>query len=766
MPAFIPAYESALLINDLITAIMLFGQFGILRSRALLVLAGGYLFSGLMAVPHALTFPGVFSPAGLLGAGPQTAAWLYISWHMIFPLVVITYALHRQNHGDVAAMLSGRAAIIGTTITVVCVVTGLTLGTVLAEAALPPILIGIHYTPTAIFSLVFTGALSLLALVALWRRRPHSLLDLWLMVVMCAWLFDVGLSAVLNNGRYDLGFYAGRIYVLLGASFVLAVMLVETTRLYTRLAAAAVQLRARAGDLNRRVRERTDELARANRQLNAILEAAPLSIFMLDPTGNVLLWTASAERLFGYTAEEAVGGPPPYLGDNELAVWRGAFARTVAEASSGFNQTPRRRRDGTMIDVSVTWAPVHDEDGALFGVMYAIADITERKKLESQLQQAQKMEAIGNLTGGMAHDFNNLLGVIIGNLDLLRELRKDDDEVDELAREAHDAAFRGADLTRRLLAFARQQPLQAERVNVNELVSGITKLLSRVLGEHIEISLELSADVWPCIVDPVQLESSLTNLATNARDAMPRGGRLVIATANRDLDADYAALHSEVTPGDYVMIVVSDTGTGMPPEVLDRVFEPFYTTKERGKGTGLGLSMVFGFLKQSGGHLNVYSEVGTGTTFRLYLPRIAEEVASAKEAPLVHLVGGHGETVLAVEDNPALRRVVVRQLSELGYRVLEAENAGAAVAVMERQSVDLLLTDIVMPGGTDGVQLALDAQRRWPKVRVVFTSGFPETSHNGGAGLPAPGARLLSKPYRREDLASALRAALDVRPSR
>ncbi len=247
----------------------------------------------------------------------------------------------------------------------------------------------------------------------------------------------------------------------------------------------------------------------------------------------------------------------------------------------------------------------------------------DRQRAEERLVQAQKMEAIGNLTGGLAHDFNNLLGIIIGNLDLLRGLLGTQREADELARDALDGATRGADLTRRLLAFARRQPLQPQRVELNELVGGMAKLLSRTLGETINVALDLAPDVWQAMVDPAQLEASLANLATNARDAMPDGGKLTIVTANRHLDADYCAQYPDVAPGDYAMIEVSDTGTGMPPDVIDRIFEPFFTTKPQDKGTGLGLSMVFGFIKQSGGHVNVYSEMGVGTTFRLYLPRAA-----------------------------------------------------------------------------------------------------------------------------------------------
>ena len=388
-------------------------------------------------------------------------------------------------------------------------------------------------------------------------------------------------------------------------------------------------------------------------------------------------------------------------------------------------------------------------------------DITAHKTAEAQLRQAQKMEAIGNLTGGMAHDFNNMLGVIIGNLDLLSDLRKDDADLAELTRDALDAALRGADLTRRLLAFARQQPLQPQRVDVNELIVGIIRLLSRTLGENIEVSLDLKATVWATVADPAQLEASLVNLANNSRDAMPDGGRLKFTTANRHLDVDYAMEHSEVAAGDYVLIEVSDTGTGMTPEIARRIFEPFYTTKERDKGTGLGLSMVFGFVKQSGGHISVYSEPQVGTTFRLYLPRMAEDAATHEETFVPRFARGRGETVLVVEDNQSLRRVVARQLGELGYRVIEAANAASAFDLMEREKIDLLLTDIVMPGGTDGFELAQKACDRWPALRVVFTSGFAEFQING-TPRPLPGSgRLLTKPYRREELAAIVRAALD-----
>jgi PAS domain S-box-containing protein len=382
---------------------------------------------------------------------------------------------------------------------------------------------------------------------------------------------------------------------------------------------------------------------------------------------------------------------------------------------------------------------------------------------ERRLVQAQKMEAIGNLTGGLAHDFNNLLGIIIGNLDLLRGqpgggITKDPN-LEQLTGEALDAALRGADLTRRLLAFARRQTLQPQRVDLNELIEGISKLLKRTLGADIEINLNLEPQVWAVHVDPSQLGASVINIVNNARDAMPNGGTLTITTSNRQLDEDYTAAHSELAPGDYALIEVSDTGSGMPAEMLNHIFDPFFTTKEQGKGTGLGLSMVFGFIKQSSGHVNVYSEVDHGTTFRLYLPR-ALTAAEAPAAPKSFTQKGH-ETVLAVEDNEGLRRVVVRQLNDLGYRVLEATDGAAALKILESEPVDLLFTDIMMPGGMSGYDLAKKALARWPSLKVLLTSGFPETKLNGN-GNTAVKMHLLTKPYRKDDLSLALRKALDA----
>jgi signal transduction histidine kinase len=387
----------------------------------------------------------------------------------------------------------------------------------------------------------------------------------------------------------------------------------------------------------------------------------------------------------------------------------------------------------------------------------------ELRETERKLYHAQKMEAIGNLTGGMAHDFNNLLSVIIGNLDMLDDRLGADAKSRLFARAALDASLRGADLTRRLLAFARQQPLQPQLVDINHQVREITCLLDRTLGENIEITLHLDPEVWPVSVDSAQLEATLTNLATNARDSMPHGGKLTFVTGNRQLDAEYAARFPEVTPGDYAMIEVADTGVGMAPEIVGRIFEPFFTTKARGKGTGLGLAMAFGFMKQSGGHINVYSEPGVGSTFRLYLPRAvkAETTGEARTSPVTD--GRGHETILVVEDNEAVRSIVVRQLNDLGYRVVEAVDAAAALARLRDggEPIDLLFTDIVMPGKIDGMELARQVRVALPSLKVVLTSGFSDNHLNQIGEQNGREWRLLSKPYRKDDLARLLRQVLD-----
>ena len=400
-------------------------------------------------------------------------------------------------------------------------------------------------------------------------------------------------------------------------------------------------------------------------------------------------------------------------------------------------------------------------------------EITQRERVQTQLQQAQKMEAIGQLTGGIAHDFNNLLGIIIGNLDLLKETQSFDAKGSRLVNAALDAALLGTDLNRRMLAFARRQSLQPERVDVEGVLADMKTLVERAVGGRVRVHVALGsntdAPIWPVSVDLTQLEAALINLAVNARDAMPDGGTLTIETANATVDGAYRASHPDIKLGDYVCISISDTGVGMTRDVQARAFEPFFTTKPLDKGSGLGLSMVFEFVQQSGGYINIYSEPRRGTVIRLYLPR-----AENSSAPLVRrrargeggaTQNGH-EVILLVEDNDLMREVTTALLDELGYTVIAASNAEAALKIIDADaSIDLLFSDVIMPGAMDGIALTREAKRRRPDLRALLTSGFTNRAGeslaaHGGAdpGLPA---RLLTKPYRAQELAAAIRQALD-----
>jgi PAS domain S-box-containing protein len=392
-------------------------------------------------------------------------------------------------------------------------------------------------------------------------------------------------------------------------------------------------------------------------------------------------------------------------------------------------------------------------------VLSVARDVGERKRLEAELMQSQKMETIGQLTGGVAHDFNNLLTVITGTIDLVVEAVEDDPAVAGLAKMIKEAAWRGADLTQRLLAFSRRQPLRPAVTDINRLIADTTKLLKATLGEQIEIKTLLQHDLERALVDPGQLTASIINLALNSRDAMPEQGKLVIETDDVMLDEDYANANSEVTPGPYVMIAISDTGTGIPPAILHKVFDPFFTTKEVGRGTGLGLSMVYGFVKQSNGHVKIYSEEGHGTTVKLYLPKAQEDETSPRRAHDPANQGGT-ESILVVEDDALVREYVVAQLKSLGYRVTPAANAIEALSALEKDTtIDILFTDVIMPGPMNGRQLADEAIRRMPALKVVYTSGYTENAIVHQGRLDA-GVVLLSKPYRKSDLARTIRQAV------
>ncbi len=517
----------------------------------------------------------------------------------------------------------------------------------------------------------------------------------------------------------------------------------------------AATLEQRSGSLVDAMRR----LQEAHDTLNAVINASPAAIICLDKNTKVVLWNPAAERLFGWPTVEVVGRPYPAIPVSERDHFTTHFNRTLAGEAVVGVRGRRMARDGRLLDVSINSAPLQNEKGERTGVLYVINDLTQQVQTERQLQQAQKMEAIGQLTGGIAHDFNNLLGVAIGNLDLAEERVRDDGATSELIEAALAACLRGAELTRQLLAFSRRQSLRPEPIAPAAALQAMTQLLSRILGEQITLRLHAGEGLWRIIADPTQLETAVLNLAVNARDAMPKGGTLSIEIANAHLDSEYAGRQVEVAPGDYVEIAVSDTGTGMPPEVIARAFDPFFTTKDAGRGTGLGLSMVYGFIKQSGGHIKIYSEPGHGSTIKLWLPRAAQAVdedeASSSTQPQPAPRGK--ETILIVEDNADIRKVVISQIESLGYRTLAAGNAQDALEILEKNDgIDLLFTDVVMPGGKDGRALADEAVLLRPGLKVLFTSGFTQAGNgsHGGEPLKAP---LISKPYRKQQLAETLR---------
>ncbi len=405
--------------------------------------------------------------------------------------------------------------------------------------------------------------------------------------------------------------------------------------------------------------------------------------------------------------------------------------------------------------------PIFDGSGAMTRSLVTILDITRHKETEELFLQAQKMDAIGQLTGGLAHDFNNLLAIIMGNIELAKEPLAEDDFSYTLLGTALRAVDRGASLTHQLLAFARKQPLFPTMVDLRERIVEMDDLLRRTLGETIEIEMVGNRQTWSCEIDLHQFEMALINLAINARDAMPDGGKLTIEIANMRIDDDYAAALAEVTPGQYVMVSVSDTGTGMSKEIRENIFQPFFTTKEVGRGTGLGLSMVFGFVKQSKGHISVYSEVGEGTTFKVFFPRFYGKDHTLAETPAQEAdLMSRGETILVVEDDIDVRTLVVTLLSSLDYRLLEVGNAQSGIdALRSEPGINLLLTDLVLPGGINGRQLADEAQSLSPGLPVLYMSGYTEDAiiHQGRLD---PGVHLLQKPFRKSDLAKAGRAAI------
>jgi PAS domain S-box-containing protein len=530
----------------------------------------------------------------------------------------------------------------------------------------------------------------------------------------------------------------------------------ESSMPYTRSDLQALQaLAARATVVLDNARSHRN-LQIASARLETIITESPIATVVLDADHRIQMWGRASEELLGWKASEVIGGPllttPPEREAEEADLRRRLLdGNTVRD-----HETRIRRSDGEELAVLLYAAPLR-EAGTITGSVLRWIDLSERQRLEARLEQAQRLESIGRLAGGIAHDFNNILTAILGFARLAEEDLAVDDPQRGNVTAIQDAAARATNLVRQLLAFGRQQVLHPERLDLGDVSRGLAPMLQRLIGEDVTILVPHTADLWPIEADQTQLEQVIVNLAVNARDAMPAGGRLTIETANVDLDAQYVETHPEVTPGPHVMLAVSDAGMGMEAETLSHIFEPFFTTKAAGQGTGLGLATVYGIVRQSGGHIWVYSEPGRGTSFRLYFPRAAGS-AAIRATPVQEPIPVTGtETVLVAEDEESLRALIEIVLQRLGYTVLLAADGPSALEIAASQPIDLLVTDVVMPG-LSGFDLARSLRIVNPRTRVLMMSGYTSAALEPH-GL-VDGDSLLQKPFTPDGLAQAVRVAL------
>jgi PAS domain S-box-containing protein len=514
-------------------------------------------------------------------------------------------------------------------------------------------------------------------------------------------------------------------------------------------------------------RQTQQALRESMARLTAVVETAVDGFILIDARGRILLFNPACERLFGYRADEVFHEnvkmlmPQTYSSHHDDYIKN--FIRTAERKIIGIGrEVVGLRKDGSTFPMDLSVGEAHQDGESIFvGIIH---DLTGRKQTEEQLRQAQKMEMVGQLSGGIAHDFNNLLTVIVGNAEHLSDQLKSRQDLQRVADDICQAGERGAELTQRLLAFSRRQLLQPRPTDCHELLDSMRKLLRRTLRENVDIQIAPNPDTVLAFADRAQLESSVLNLALNAQDALPNGGHLTLSTGVASLDDHYQNLHPEIEAGEYAMIAVTDDGVGMTAEVATRAFEPFYTTKEVGKGSGLGLSMVYGFVKQSNGHVSIYSELGLGTTVRIYLPHVAsggQKPSDQIPADEQSIPRGH-ETILVAEDDPFVRSSVILRIESLGYSVVAAVNGNDALLKLRAHpEIDMLFTDIVMPGGMNGWELADQARQIRPGLPVVYSSGYA-LEMLAQQGLAPAQSIILVKPYRKVELAERLREALSA----
>jgi len=501
-----------------------------------------------------------------------------------------------------------------------------------------------------------------------------------------------------------------------------------------------------------------EQRARATSEmLRALIDVAPQAIIAMDHDYRVTLWNRAAENLFGWSAAEVVGRAVPNIPPEERENF--LLRKRVIDQRGNVAPTavPRMRKDGTRVEVLAASSILHDADDTATGYIGVFTDLTQHRLLEAQLRQSQKLEAVGRLAGGIAHDFNNVLTIISSYVQMLQAQHDDDAESEDLAQ-ISQAAARAAALTRQLLIFSRKAIVQPSKVNLNDVITHLRPMLRRVSAENIDVRTTLAPDLGVVLADAGQLEQVILNLAVNAADAMPEGGSFVLETANVELDDDYVLVHPEVIPGSYVMLAASDTGTGMNDATQAKIFEPFFTTKEPGHGTGLGLAMAHETVRQAGGHIWVYSEVGSGATFKIFLPRSDTETPRMKRDRLPMTAAGRTGTVLVVEDDETVRRGLRMTLMRLGYVVLEASSGEVGLAVAARQcgAIDVVVTDLMMPG-LNGREFAKQLALTQPGLRVVFTSGYTR-DEVVRRRLIDEGQPFLQKPFTTEQLLNAIEA--------
>ncbi|MEJ7806186.1 MAG: MASE4 domain-containing protein [Telluria sp.] len=767
--AFLPAYQTATISCYGVVAYLIFGYFRQTRLRALLYLWSGCLYTAAMLLMQFLSFPSAFVPAIRLLGGSQTTIWLWFFWHLGSAAMLFAYAWSEWRDSGrvvVAPLPAFRKCVALTGGALILSVLAVTL----FHDWLPVVDTAGDYsgiTHTGFAPLI--QAIILSALLLLWRGTRFSTpMSAWLGVAMVALAFDNAITMA-GGTRLSVGWYIGRMNALASALVMLALYLKEVNRVYARAASTAENL-ALANAL----------LATEHSRLLSLFDHAPGFVAVLAGSDHrIQIVNAAFQKLVG--DRDLIGLPiaqalPELDAQGFIALLDNVRTQRMPYVSAGMKISLQRAKSALPDDlyIDVLFQPNRDSGGEVDGIFIQGNDVTEQQRarfeveryqqqletlveertqkledVQTALMHAQKLEAVGKLTGGVAHDFNNVLHIINGNIDLIKMMAPSNEPLNVRCQSAQTAIKRGAKLSSQLLSFARKQPLQPDVICLNHVFTAIDLLLKRAVGERVEIHLDVNADAWNTMVDPQQLENVILNLALNASDAMPTGGKLFISIGNVDK-----------VGGQFVHLAFRDTGEGMPPEVQMRAFEPFFSTKGVGKGTGLGLSMAYGFVKQSGGHIDIDSTLGAGTTINILLPRTHERSAD-KKPPAVATAKGGSETILVVDDEQDILANVSAMLSNLGYTVLTATSADVAVGMLDQRRIDLLFTDVIMPGLVSATDLAEQARKRHPAIRILFTSGYTENALIRNGRLDKD-VNLLSKPYGQDELAGAVHKLLSM----